>query len=110
MIKQFKGVFMLAEPIQLLYDEDFPTVTGRQNVVAAERRLWQAVLQQALEDLISRTPGGARPSEYAKIKRETRAWFRSKSTGRGSFRWIVDQVLRVDTTTAIEHFTNNPPL
>lgn len=59
-------------PIQLEPDEK------RHDPVLGERRLWAAVLQQALSDLHPRTDTGANtPEKVQRLREETLYWFNS---------------------------------
>jgi hypothetical protein len=55
------------------------------STMSGERRLWSAVLGQAIEDLKdTRTPPG--------FVHAARLWFASDDYGPASFRWICDQL------------------
>ena len=55
------------------------------SAMSGERRLWSAVLGQAIEDLTdTRTPPG--------FLNLTRIWFASDNHGPASFLWICDQL------------------
>ena len=53
-----------------------------------ERRLWKAVLTQAIHDL---------NGVDSRLRYFTRLWFESNSVETGSFRWICDQ-LEIDVS------------
>ena len=59
--------------------------SARTSAMSGERRLWSAVLGQAIEDLKDeRTPPG--------FVHVTRLWFASDDYGPASFLWICDQL------------------
>lgn len=57
------------------------------------RRLWVAVVAQAMKDLAEEGPGNARERERARD--EARRWFHAERDGVGSFIWVC-LVLDVD--------------
>jgi len=61
-----------------------------------ERRLWTAVLMQAIRDLIGIDSGRPR-YDRSRLRHITRLWFESDSAETGSFRWICDQ-LEIDAS------------
>ncbi len=61
-----------------------------------ERRLWTAVLEQAIRDLIGVETSTPR-YDRLRFRRITRMWFVSNSSETGSFHWICDQ-LEIDAS------------
>jgi hypothetical protein len=61
-----------------------------------ERRLWTAVLTQAIRDLIG-SDTGTPLYDRSRLRRITRLWFESDNSETGSFRWKCDQ-LEIDAS------------
>jgi hypothetical protein len=61
-----------------------------------ERRLWTAVLAQAIHDLIG-IDTGSQDCKRSRLRRITRLWFESDNSEAGSFCWICDQ-LEIDAS------------
>jgi hypothetical protein len=66
------------------------------HIMLDERRLWTAVLAQAIHDLIG-IDTGSQDCKRSRLRRITRLWFESENTEAGSFRWICDQ-LEIDAS------------
>jgi hypothetical protein len=68
-----------------------PVVTDQNSPIPGERRLWAAVLAQAVYDLTGINTFTNR-SYHTRIRYFARLWIDSDSRDAGSFRWVCDQL------------------